>query len=242
MTEYDVTNAALPFLACREIEIGPQRAMVARLSITGELGYEINVPASGHRVLYGLLTSAGRELGLTSFGLRALDSLRLEKSYGSWGTEFSQGYTPAASGLDRFIAYDKPDFVGRDAVLHARQSAPGERLVTLAIDAVDADAAGYEPIHHDGRRVGYVTSGAYGHFVGESLAMAYVESAIAAARPPLTVTGGRRGRARRVFWSSARTIPRARDCAADRAWTVRDARGDAGIESVNQSLKQRIQA
>jgi dimethylglycine dehydrogenase len=188
LTRDDVSDAALPFLGCRELDVGHARAWVARLSLTGELGYEINVPALEQRALWVALLEAGAEFGLRPIGMRAQDSLRLEKGYGVWSLEFTASHTPAMCGLDRYVAFDKGDFVGRDAALKARDAAPTERLVLLALEAGDADVTGYEPVQHAGRRVGYVTSGAYGHHVGQSLALAYVDPAIAEEQVPLTVT------------------------------------------------------
>jgi dimethylglycine dehydrogenase len=119
--------------------------------------------------------------------MRAQDSLRLEKGYGIWSFEFSASNTPAQSGLDRFVAFDKGDFVGRDAVLAERETGPSERLVLLEVDSPTADCTGYEPIHCDGERVGYVTSGAYGHHVKASLALGYVRRDIAEHPRPLSV-------------------------------------------------------
>ncbi|HVJ34645.1 MAG TPA: FAD-dependent oxidoreductase [Terriglobia bacterium] len=187
LVQRDISNAAFPFLACAEMEVGLAKAVVARLSLTGELGYEINVPASQQRALYGALVEAGTDLGLKSIGNRALDSLRLEKSYGIWSTEFTQSYTAEMSSLRHHIAFDKGDFIGRAAALKEREQGADKVLVTLAIDTVDADATGFEPIKQGGKLVGYVTSGAYGHHVGKSLALAYVNKDVAQTRPELTV-------------------------------------------------------
>jgi dimethylglycine dehydrogenase len=120
-------------------------------------------------------------------GNRALDSLRLEKSYGIWSTEFAQSYTAEMSNLRHHVAFDKGDFIGRTGALAARDRGVEKTLVTLAVDTTDADAAGYEPVKLAGKLVGYVTSGAYGHHVGKSLALAYVDTEVASARPELTV-------------------------------------------------------
>jgi dimethylglycine dehydrogenase len=187
LTAENIGNADFAFLTCRRMEIGLGSAVVARLSITGELGYEINVPASRQRALLSELVSAGEGLGLRLIGDRALDSLRLEKSYGVWSREYAQSYTPAMSGLDRFVAFDKGQFIGRDEALRARQAKPSQVLVTLAIEAADADANGYEPIWLGKRRVGFVTSGAFGHHVGQSLAMGYVSGEVAHSGERLSV-------------------------------------------------------
>jgi dimethylglycine dehydrogenase len=132
--------------------------------------------------------AAGAPYGMRPIGMRAQDSLRLEKAYGVWSLEFSTSCTPAMAGLERFVALDKGDFIGRDAVLAAQGEPPPMKLVLLQIDSPEADATGYEPIHHGGRRIGYITSGAYGHHVRQSLALAYVDTDMCATRDPLSVT------------------------------------------------------
>jgi dimethylglycine dehydrogenase len=187
VVERDMSNAAFPFLTCAEMPIAGTKAVVARLSLTGELGYEINVPVGYQRALYDALKSAGADLGLRSIGNRALDSLRLEKSYGIWNSEFTQSCTPGMSNLAQHVAFDKDNFIGRDAALHERETGAAKMLVTLCIDATDADASGFEPVKCDGKLVGCVTSGAYGHYVKQSLALAYVDRGVASAAPELTV-------------------------------------------------------
>ncbi len=179
LVDRELSNAAFPFMSCAEMTVATQdarlTAMVARLSLTGELGYELYVPAAGQRALLQALMASGHERGLRHIGNRALDSLRMEKSYGIWSTEFTQSTTPGMCGLDRHIAFDKPGFIGRDGALRERDATSPRVLVTLDIEAVDADASGFEPVKLDGQLVGYTTSGAYGHHVGRSLALAYVD-------------------------------------------------------------------
>jgi len=171
----DVSDAAFPFLAVRMLDVGTARAVVGRISLTGELGYEIVVPTNQHRTLLRELREAGQESGLRLIGDRAIDSLRLEKAYGIWNAEFTQAYTPGMSGLDRFVAFDKADFIGREAALREREQGVSQRLVLLEVDAGDADASADDGIWIGDRRVGFVTSGAYGHHVKKSLALAYVD-------------------------------------------------------------------
>jgi len=187
LTREDVCDAALPFLGCRLMDVGLTQAVVARLSLTGELGYELTVPAVQQRALWEALLEQGTPLGMRPIGMRAQDSLRLEKGYGVWSLEFAQSYTPAMTGLDRFIAFDKGDFIGRAAALRDCESGAGQRLVLLAIDTLDADVSGFEPVWVGERRCGYVTSGAYGHHVEQSLALAYVDRTIADKPVPLEV-------------------------------------------------------
>jgi dimethylglycine dehydrogenase len=181
ITSDEVSAAAFPFLAFRELEAAMLPARVGRISFTGELGYEIWVPADGQLALYDALLESGADLGLRHFGARALNSLRLEKSFGNWAREYRPVYTPFEAGLDRFIALSKGAFIGRAAVLRARDAGPVRRLVTFIIDAALADAIGDEPVWHDGKVVGWVTSGGFGHCVGKSIALAYVPAALSKA-------------------------------------------------------------
>lgn len=178
LTEGDI--AALPFMGCGDFDIGKIRARVARMSVCGELGYEINCRYGDHILLRRLLLEAGADQGILEVGFNALLSLRLEKSFGIWSAEFTQGYTPGMTGMDRWIAWDKGDFVGKQAALAERDTGAARRLVTLAVAEGDADASGYEPVWHQGRKVGFVTSGGYGHALGQSLAMALVDADCAA--------------------------------------------------------------
>ncbi len=188
LTSEDVSGAAFPFLTARTMRVGSAaEAVVGRISLTGELGYEIVVPAEQHRALWEELREAGRPHALRLIGDRALDSLRLEKGYGIWSAEFRQDITPGMSGLDRFVAFDKGDFIGREAALRDRDAGPPRRLVLLEVDAADADASKDDGIWIDGRLVGAVTSGAYGHHVGTSLALAYVDTTLVASNPELTI-------------------------------------------------------
>ncbi|HEX3122539.1 MAG TPA: FAD-dependent oxidoreductase [Rhodanobacteraceae bacterium] len=187
LVDRDMSNAAFTFMSCTEMQIAGTNAVVARLSLTGELGYEINVPVSHQLALYEALKAAGRNLGLRSIGNRALDSLRLEKSYGVWNSEFTQACTPGMSNLERHVAFDKGDFIGCEAALRERDTGSEKVLVTLSIDATDADASGFEPVKHNGKLVGCVTSGACGHYVKQSLALAYVDRQIAISAPELSV-------------------------------------------------------
>jgi dimethylglycine dehydrogenase len=188
LTPADVSDRGLPFMGCASIEVAGIPAVVVRLSLTGELGYEINVPAPRQLELWQALMTAGRPHGLRPIGMRAQDSLRLEKGYGVWSLEFSTSCTPAMAGLDRYVAAGKGEFIGRDSFLRDRLAAPPMRLTLLQIESPDADATGYEPVHAGDRRIGYVTSGAYGHHVQQSLALAYVDTDQCQTRQPLTVT------------------------------------------------------
>ena len=162
------------FMTVRRMDVGIAPCLVARLSFTGELGFEIYVPPSYARGLYDLLMDEGAKFGIRPFGTRALVSLGMEKSFGNLVEEFTPDYTPVMCGMDRWVAYDKPGFIGREAALKDRKAEHDHKLVALEIDSTDADAWGYEPVWHQDEYAGYVTSGTYGHTVKKSLALAYL--------------------------------------------------------------------
>ena len=178
LTSAEVSASAFPFLSFRQIDIGALRAWIGRISFTGELGFEIWVATAAQRQLYDVLLEAGTDFGLRHFGARALNSLRLEKSFGNWAREYRPVYTPAEAGLYRFVDVSKPDFIGRAAVVSARGRTPHRRLVTLVVDAADADALGDEPVWHQDKVVGWVTSGGFGHCVNRSIALAYIAASL----------------------------------------------------------------
>jgi dimethylglycine dehydrogenase len=175
-TQDDVSNNGLKFLGCKTVDIGLVTAKVGRMSVTGEMGFEINIPAAYHRTVRETLLRVGKDLGLKEVGFGASLSMRLEKSYGIWSREFTQGYTPQETLFDRFIDFSKPDFVGKQAAVAEKETQSAKRkLVTLIVDATDADASGYEPVWKDGKLIGYVTSGGYGYTIGKSIALALID-------------------------------------------------------------------
>lgn len=176
LTHSDVSNENMPFLSCREMDVGLIRAKVGRLSVCGELGYEINCGALEHISLRETLLEAGAEFNIREFGFYAMNSLRLEKGFGIWSAEFKQDYTPFETGMHRWIDWEKDKFIGKLSPKDLKvSSTPSRQLVMLEVDALDADASGYEPVWDDGKKVGYITSGGYGHFVKKSLALAMVD-------------------------------------------------------------------
>ena len=127
------------------------------------------------RHLWDTLTAVGQDLGLRPFGMRAMMSLRLDKWFGSWGREFSPDYTPAETGLDRFIRWNKPaDWICRAAATAEKAAGPKRKLVNFIVDATDADVVAWEPIWLDGKVAGFCTSGGFSHFAGKSLAMGFL--------------------------------------------------------------------
>jgi len=199
----DLSTAAFPFMSFRRMDVGMVPAYVGRVSFTGDLGFEMWVTTDYQRALYDLLTKAGREFGLKLFGGRALNSMRVEKSFGSWAREYRPIYGPFEAGLDRFVDFKKPEFIGRAAAADEKAGGGALRLLAFKVDATDADAIGDEPIWHDGKAVGWVTSGAYGHRVGHSLALGYVPAALAAADEGFEIEIiGERHQAHKLPWAA----------------------------------------
>jgi dimethylglycine dehydrogenase len=146
-----------------------------RVNFVGELGWEIHHAIEYQNQIFDAIVEAGSDLGLAPFGIRAMDSLRLEKSYRMVGTEMSIEYAALESGLDRFVHPDKGDFIGRDGLLAWQDRGFANRFVTLRVDGPDdADALGNNPIYRDGELIGRATGGNYGFRVGQSLALAMV--------------------------------------------------------------------
>jgi dimethylglycine dehydrogenase len=181
LTHEDVSNTAFPFLSYREMDIGMVPAKVGRITFTGDLGYEIWVDVEYQRALDEMIATTGGDLGLKRFAARALNALRLEKSFGTWAREFRPIYGPFEAGLDRFVDLRKNDFIGRDAALREKEAGPKRRLVTFVVNDAGADCIGDEPVWHDGKVVGWITSGGYAHHVGKSLALGYVPAELASA-------------------------------------------------------------
>ena len=173
-TSADVSNESLRFFDAREIELGLVPALVCRVSYTGDLGYEIYVDADHQIALWQALASAGDVHGMKPFGMRAMMSLRLEKSFGAWMREYRPEYTPAETGLGRFVDLRKNDFIGRDAAMRERDARPERRLCTFVVDAHDADVWADEPIFAGDHVVGFATSGGYAHYSDKSVALGFV--------------------------------------------------------------------
>ena len=184
----DFSAEGFRFFRARHVEIGRARVLALRVSYVGELGWELHHPIETQRALYDALFAAGGDLGLTDFGYRALESMRFEKCYRLWGADMSADWSPLQAGLERFVAFDKGDFVGRDALLHEREQGSTHALACLVVDVDDVDAHGLEPIYADGERpIAYVASGGYGHTIERSIALAYLPVEHTAVGTELTV-------------------------------------------------------
>jgi dimethylglycine dehydrogenase len=180
VTNADLSNAAFPWLTAQDIVVGAAPVNAMRVNFVGELGWELHHPIEYQNHIFDALFEAGEDLGLAPFGIRAMDTMRIEKSYRMVGTELSIEYSAFESAMDRFVKQDKGDFLGRDALLAAQAGGLDNLLVTLEVhDVEDADALGNNALVLDGETVGRATSGNYGFRVGKSLALGMLPPALA---------------------------------------------------------------
>jgi dimethylglycine dehydrogenase len=178
VTEADLSNDSFPWLAAGSIEVAFAKVLALRINYVGELGWELHLPLECQLPVYQALMAAGAHTGIRDFGMYATDSLRLEKCYRAWKVDLSHEFTPLEASLDRFVALDKPDFIGRDALLRQREAGIARRLVPLVVET-DVDAPFCASVLAGGERVGLVGSAGYGHTLRKSIALAYVTAELA---------------------------------------------------------------
>ena len=177
LTDDDLGNEAFPFLTSREIGIGYATVRATRISYVGELGWEIYIPTEFAAHVYDAIVDQGDKAGMRHAGFHAMDSLRVERGYRGWGHDIVGLDTPLEAGLGFAVALDKgPDFIGRDSLLRQQEEGVKKRLAVFTIDDPAPLLLGDEPIYRDGRLAGRTTSGTYGHTVGRSVGMGYVEN------------------------------------------------------------------
>ena len=188
ITREDVSNHGMGFMDIKKTRVAGVPVLLARISFSGELGYEIYCAPQYQLKLFQAIEAAGRDFGLKLYGARALMSLRLEKNWGVWTLEYRPDFTVGQSGLDAFVAFDKGmDFTGKAAALSEREAGVDKKLVALIVDVDDVDCAHDEAVIYNGECVGYVTSGGYAHYCQQSMAMAYVPAALAKAGEQFSV-------------------------------------------------------
>jgi dimethylglycine dehydrogenase len=190
LTDTPLDNDAFPWLTGQVAEVGlATEVYLMRVNFVGALGWELHFPIEYAHHLFDAIFAAGEPFGIRMAGMRAMESLRMEKSYRMWGTDLTPDYTPYEAGLDRFVRLNKGAFIGKEAL--ERQLAAGvpNRFITLEVHGVtDADPLGNEPLYDaKGRLVGRATSGYYGHNLGKSLAIGYVKPESAAVGTPLSI-------------------------------------------------------
>ena len=182
LTDADISNAALPYFRCVEANVaGIDNCIVARLGVTGELGYEIIYDPGYAWTMYDALVEAGRLKGLQLCGNKTVGIFRLEKAYHIYTREIDETTNPIEAGLDDFIKFDKGDFIGRDALLRIRDKGVAHKLVGYEVAGDPIVVTPGSPIKIDGRSVGKATFAAYSPTLGKVVGLGYV--AIEHARP-----------------------------------------------------------
>jgi len=173
----DWSKEAFPWLSVREAFIGIAPAVVMSVSFSGELAYEIHVPNAQLYAAYLALKKAGDEHGMTLFGSRAVESMRLEKGYRHWKADLIIEFDPLESALERFVLLDKPQFIGKDALLQHQKDGPRRKFVSLVVDCTLAPANGGDSIvDAQGNCIGTITSGGWGYRVDKNIAMGFIDT------------------------------------------------------------------
>jgi len=179
----DFSNENCKWLSGEQVDISYVPCAAMRVNFVGELGWELHHPIEYQNHIFDKLMEHGKELGLKPFGIRAMNSLRVEKSYKLVGTELSIEYSPYESGLDRFIHPNKGNFIGLEALNKWREKGFQNKLVTMEVHKVtDADVLGNNPIYENGKVVGRATGGDFGFRLNKSIAIGMV-------KPELATTG-----------------------------------------------------
>ncbi len=174
ITTADLSNAVFPWLTGQEIEVAGVSVLALRINYVGELGWELYMPIEHLEAVYDAVWAAGEEFGIADFGMYALSSLGKEKAYYSWGVELINEITLIEAGMERFIDFDKGDFIGREALLQRQQEKLAWNIAYVEVMTEDAEVRGAEPVLAGDKVIGVTTSGAYGYAVEKSLAFAYV--------------------------------------------------------------------
>ncbi|MFQ5421883.1 MAG: FAD-dependent oxidoreductase, partial [Anaerolineae bacterium] len=166
LTEADLSNDHFRWLTAREIEVAGVSLRALRVNYVGELGWELHLPLAELETVYDALWSAGEEFGIADFGVYAVNSLRMEKAYRGWGAELTNEISMIEADMERFIKFDKGDFVGRAALRRRKEEGIDTKLVYVEVAANMADVRGGEPVFDGQKVIGVTTSGGYGHIVG----------------------------------------------------------------------------
>ena len=188
ITEVDLDNESFKWLTGCHTHVGLSPVRLLRLNFVGELGWEIHHPIEYQRHIFLELMRAGAEFEIGQCGMRAMDSLRIEKSYRMWAQDLTREYTILEAGLERFVSFDKGDFLGREALLNQRAAGVPRSFVTITVDEIeDADPGGNEPLWKGDKMVGRATAGAFGHYTGQSLAIGYIDAGYGAVGTELEI-------------------------------------------------------
>jgi len=192
LTPMDMSNQAFPFASSREIELGYAIVRATRVTFVGELGWELYIPTEFVLGVYDQIIAAGESFGLAHAGYHALNSLRIEKAYRHWGHDITDEDTPLEAGLDFAVKFAKPGgFIGRDAVLAQKTQGATRRLVQFGLEDPQPLLYHHEPIWRNNEIVGHITSAAYGHTLGSSIGLGYVNGPVASGAFEIEVAGER---------------------------------------------------
>jgi dimethylglycine dehydrogenase len=178
LIDVPLDNTAFPWLTTQIVEVGLATDVFAlRVNFVGALGWELHFPIEYAHHIFDALFTAGAEFGIGMVGMRAMESLRMEKSYRMWGSDLTRDYTPFEASLDRFVRMNKGSFIGREALEKQLAAGVPHRFITVEVHGItDADPLGNEPLFNSaGVMIGRATSGYYGHTLGKSLAIGYVQ-------------------------------------------------------------------
>jgi dimethylglycine dehydrogenase len=197
LTDLPLDNTAFPWLTAQTGEVAlATDVYLLRVNFVGALGWELHFPIEYAHHLFDALFEAGKDCQIGMVGMRAMESLRLEKSYRMWGSDMTPDYTPYEAGLDRFVRIAKGEFIGREALQKQLAAGVPNQFVTLEVHGVtDADPLGNEPLFDEqGAMIGRATSGYYGHVLKKSLAIGYVKTpyATVGSRLQIEILGERR--------------------------------------------------
>ncbi|HEY5332426.1 MAG TPA: glycine cleavage T C-terminal barrel domain-containing protein, partial [Solirubrobacterales bacterium] len=187
LTPADLGNDSFPYMSLQEITVGDVPLRALRVTYVGELGWELYCPTEYGLGLWRTIWEAGEEHGIIAGGYRAIDSMRLEKGYRVWGADITPDETPDEGGVGFCVKLDKGEFVGREALLAAKDAGPRHRLACITLEDPRSIALGNEPVRIDGEVVGRVTTGGYGYTVERSIAYAYLPAALAVPGTPVAI-------------------------------------------------------
>jgi 4-methylaminobutanoate oxidase (formaldehyde-forming) len=179
VTSQDVSDEQFSFAQVKRIGIAGCPVNALRVTYVGELGWELHCATEYMQTVYEAIMSAGQPLGLRNAGYRAIESCRLEKGYRAWGSDIGPDHTPLEAGLGWALKINKNKvpFKGREAIARQLDSGLQKRLVTFTVDDPDIMLIGRETIYRDGERVGWLSSGGYGHHLGQAIGYGYVRNA-----------------------------------------------------------------
>jgi 4-methylaminobutanoate oxidase (formaldehyde-forming) len=188
VTRDDVSNSAFPYMTSRQITIGNVPVLALRVTYVGELGWEFYAPSEYGEQLWDTLWEAGKSFGMVAAGYKAIESLRLEKGYRYWSADITPDYTPYEAGLGFAVALNKnADFMGKQALIKQKTEGARQKLSCIVLDDPNTIVFGGEPIRHEEKVVGWVTSGGYGYSINKSIAYTYLPIELAKAGTRVSV-------------------------------------------------------